>query len=125
VSAIPEGLIPLLLRDMARQSTCLRSRVGAVAVDRYGRVVGTGWNLEREGRCDWGQCPRGLLSVEEQPRGTGYAGQCVADHAEVVALRMARGRCHTIFVTREPCEDCSRLIREIEVRVVYWADRPG
>ncbi|WP_395759519.1 deoxycytidylate deaminase [Streptomyces althioticus] len=111
---------------VAARGDCLRCRVGAVLVGPDNRIRSTGFNGSFPGgpSCLAGECPRCLSDV---PSGTGYE-DCVEVHAEANALLYASWEdCQgsTLYVTREPCKDCSKLIRASGVANVFWADSDG
>lgn len=100
---------------VAQRSDCRRSKVGAVIVDTRRRIISTGYVGAPAGQpgCLDGACPRGLLTPEQCVPGTAY-DNCISHHAEVNALlysdrsRHQNGR---IYVTREPCHWCYKLIQ--------------
>ena len=106
-------------------STCAKASYMAIVVDRYGIVVGTGYNGAPPGQrhCTDGGCPRGQ---DHEGRGGSYAN-CVAVHAEANALlRVSRQDCDgaTLYVTGMPCWECSKLIVGSGVRrVVFLSGR--
>ena len=108
---------------VAARGDCLRCRVGAVLVGQDKRIRSTGFNGSFPGgpSCLAGQCPRCL---SDTPSGTSYE-DCVEVHAEANALLYASWEdCQgsTLYVTREPCKDCSKLIRASGVADVVWID---
>jgi dCMP deaminase len=103
------------------KGTCKRRNVGAVLVSG-GRLREGGCNgMERapdEPTCVGGACPRGLLSLEEQPPGSGYSN-CVYLHAEFNVIENFRHSQRirnvqgwalpvgvTVYSSSVPCEDC-------------------
>lgn len=105
----------------AHRGSCIRRNVGAVLV-AAGRLREIGWNGMERGAladsCVSGACPRGRLSEEEQPHGSGYIN-CVYLHAEFNVLenfRHSQGLRHVpgwagpigvvVYASSEPCEDC-------------------
>lgn len=108
---------------MAQRSTCSRRQVGAVLV-KDNRIVATGYNGSPpgQGHCVDGACPRGRLSYDEVPAGADYnAFPCIAVHAEVNAIIRAgysAARGGVLYVTDEPCQQCSNVIAASEVKVV-------
>jgi dCMP deaminase len=109
---------------VAARGACSRSRVGAVLV-RDNRVLSTGYNGAPAGQpsCLDGGCPRARFDV---PRGSLYegAGRCIAVHAEMNALTNVDPGdlpyC-TVYVTKEPCEVCAKVLEDREVRAVWPA----
>nr|WP_100460640.1 deaminase [Mycobacteroides abscessus] len=110
---------------VAERSDCDRSKVGAVVVkDR--RIRGTGYNGSPAGMPGCGSCPRRLASVS--PGETSYddgPGRCVAVHAEANALLYCDREDlvgATLYVTREPCYGCEKLITASGVERVVTPD---
>jgi dCMP deaminase len=107
----------------SRRSSCERAKVGAVVVTSSNRVASLGYNDSPAGRPGCGSCPRRLSGVAH---GSGYdsgPGVCVALHAEANALLFASRRdCEggTLYVTREPCSGCLRLIEGSGLARVVW-----
>lgn len=118
-------------------STCVRKKVGAVLFDANGEFLSYGINRTPvDLRCDAGHCPRGLLSYEELPVDSPYAN-CIADHAEVVALELGLERQRerypdwtmlpdkfllrrcVLVVTDEPCHECKPKLEKLDMDV-YW-----
>ena len=103
-----------LCRDEgARFSTCSRRQYFAIIVDRWGHILGTGYNGVPSGmtHCVDGGCPRGNTNVAH---GSNYAGNCWATHAEANALLhsdyTARRDGCTLYVNGPPCWQCAVLI---------------
>jgi dCMP deaminase len=103
---------------VAERADCRRAKVGCVIVDDRKRIVSTGYNGAPSGDagCLAGHCPRGLLTETEVPPGYNYdegPGRCVSIHAEANALlyagRDVRGG--TLYVTKQPCPTCTKLLR--------------
>jgi len=97
---------------VSERAACTRSRVGAVLV-KDDRIYSTGYNGAPAGEvhCIDGGCPRGLLSYDELPPGSDYSS-CIALHAEVNCLAYARdeARGGTMYITRAPCDWCSKVL---------------
>ncbi|WP_327294420.1 deoxycytidylate deaminase [Streptomyces sp. NBC_01197] len=112
-----------IAQAVAARGDCLRSRVGAVLVGQDNRIKSTGFNGSYPGgpSCLAGECPR---CVSDQPSGSGYE-DCVETHAEANALLYASWEdCQgaTLYVTRKPCKDCSKLIRAASIEEVTWIE---
>jgi dCMP deaminase len=108
------------LRELAPSADCRRRRVAALVV-RDGVVVGRGVNgLPDERSCLAGECPRGLLSYDEVPASSSYAGNCDATHAERAALaeagELARGA--ELHVTATPCQWCEEAAWEAGIDTI-------
>lgn len=112
----------LLAHAVALRADCVRRRVGAVLMDERHRIVATGYNGAPSGQpgcLTAGACPRGQASYAEVPSyldGNHDFSNCIAVHAEVNALTQPGwrrpGSVLTLYVTDEPCRDCSAFISE-------------
>lgn len=107
---------------VSRRAECSRRQVGAVIVKDHS-IRATGYNGAPPGMpsCLTGDCPR---ARSDAPPGTGYAATgCVAVHAEANAIIRA-GRERTVgavlYVTDEPCDLCSPLVKAAGISSVYW-----
>jgi dCMP deaminase len=127
-------------KTVATRGDCRRSQVGAVLVTT-GHVAFFGYNgtqLPGQPGCLSGACPRGLLSYGEHPAGGSYEN-CIGVHAEHNAIRavakavdaldmaiiteelmwrLTQGS--TMYVTREPCSGCVKLMADNGVSRVVW-----
>lgn len=108
---------------MSERSTCSRRKVGAVLV-QDNRIVATGYNGSPPGEehCVDGGCPRGQFTHDEIPKDADYNQfPCTAVHAEANAIIRA-GHALTkgaaIYVTENPCQQCTNLIRGAEIERV-------
>lgn len=107
----------------SQRSTCSRRQVGAVVVSNN-KVIGQGYNGVPSGEvhCNDGGCPRGQLSYSEVPADADYnRWPCFAIHAEHNAILGAGlPGCYgaTIYVTAEPCQQCSNLIQHAGIKEV-------
>lgn len=119
-----------LAADVAARGDCTRAQVGAVITDAGHRIVSAGYNGAPAGQpgCLEGACPRGRHysrgpgtcacgnpwpCPEYAEPGSGSYGDCIALHAEMNAIIYAgRDKCAggTIYVTREPCHWCVKMI---------------
>lgn len=116
-----------MARHAATRSTCLRRKVGAVAVlDRH--VLATGYNGAPSGlkHCEFTGCLReqkGVPSGERHEICRGlHAEQNVIIQAAVhgVSLKGA-----TIYVTATPCVICAKMLINCGIRrVVCWEQYP-
>lgn len=114
---------------VAARSDCRRASVGAVIVDVNRRIVSTGYvgTFPGQDGCLEGACPRGKLSHQECAPGTAY-GNCISFHAEVNALLYSDRSRHdggTVYVTREPCDWCAKLIGASGLVRSVWCDMTG
>lgn len=95
------------------------------------RVIGQGYNGVPSGRihCIDGGCPRGKMSYDEVPAGSDYNEyKCNSLHAEHNAiLNAGLGACEgaTIYVTDEPCQQCTNLIEHAKIGEVIVVRTAG
>lgn len=105
---------------VASRGECCRRKVGAVIVDKRGRILSTGMN---------GLAP-GRVSCLEQPCLGSFCASgegldlCESSHAEISALVTLEHpfEAHTLYSTTEPCISCTKaiLLTSIE-RVIFSA----
>lgn len=111
-----------LAHTVSTRSTCLRRKVGAIAV-RDNRVLATGYNGPPSGleHCDVVGCLRQKLNV---PSGERHE-ICRALHAEQnLILQAATGGLDisgsTIYCTTFPCVICAKLLIGCKVKMIYY-----
>lgn len=109
---------------VSQRGDCRRRQHGAVIV-KNNRVTSTGYNGSPSGgpSCLRGECPRGLLTEDEQAHNDGLYENCVALHAEQNAIAYANRadtEGATIYITGEPCSMCSKLITAAGIERVVW-----
>ena len=124
----------MIAKAVSLRGDCTRRQVGVVILNSAHRIMATGYNGMAPGEPGCltnGACPRGQLSLEEAPRGSGYkATNCTATHAEVNALQQLqpsarRGETYTLYTTYRPCAACTEYINRfrrylsVNIRVVY------
>lgn len=101
---------------VALRGTCPRLQVGAVVVSADGIVVATGYN----------GAPRSLLHCAEvgcliEPE-TGRCKRTVHGEANALLQAGTRAKGSTLYVTHEPCSECTNLILNAGIaRVVFLA----
>lgn len=113
-----------LAKRFATRGTCARRQVGAVAVNRHGHVIATGYNgvPSKMAHCRGGTpCPGAHAKS-----GTDL-DRCLAVHAEVNLL----SQCHnvwsidTVYLTASPCFNCTKaLITSGCHRIVFLEEYP-
>lgn len=108
----------------SQRSTCSRRQVGAVVV-KNNRVIGQGYNGVSSGKkhCFDGGCPRGLMGPEVPPGSDYNLYPCKAIHAEhnaILQAGMDSCRGATIYVTEEPCLQCSSLIEHVGIKEIKY-----
>lgn len=125
ISSLDDWAIGLALAASER-GDCTRSQVGAVALDMGGHVVGVACNGAPEGEPQCmsdGACPRAQSGVEPGSSYDTGPGACIALHAEQRLIMRAAWRDllgATLYVTREPCDGCSKMIRGAYISRVVW-----
>lgn len=114
-----------VVKAVSRHGDCVRSQVGALAL-KDGTMVGVGVNRAPDGEpgcLSDGACPRAKSDV---PPGSSYdtgPGACISIHAEQwVIMRADHQRLQgaTLYVTREPCGGCWKMIRGARIARVVW-----
>ena len=114
---------------VSERGDCRRSRVGAILVDKRRRIRGSGYNGAEPGgpSCLAGECPRGLRSYDEVAPLSSYAetgpASCIALHAEqnLVLYSSPEDRDGgSVFITREPCDPCLRMLKGSGVINIVW-----
>ena len=93
----------------AKNSVCKRAQVGAVVANRYGDyAAGHNHNNGNECECEQGKTLPDVV------------------HAEAAALSAAWPAFYpvgsTLYVTRQPCINCARLIVEAGIERVFYRD---
>jgi len=108
----------------SRRGTCMRRRVGAVAMDHRGVILGTGYN----------GAPRGMPHCSDEPcEGAGFTSGagldiCEAIHAEVNCIVNCSDiqRIAAFYVTTAPCVSCTKLLLSTGCQlIVYREDYPA
>lgn len=116
---------------VSTRGECTRRRVGAVVIDRRGRLAGAGYNGSEPGgpSCLKGECPRALSGVLPGSQYDTGPGACEAVHAELNAIldvsdanRLEGAR---LFVTAEPCDGCLKILRTKPLREIVYLDETG
>ncbi len=101
---------------VSTRATCDRKKVGAVLVDRFNRIVSTGYNGSPAGLPHCDDVGHELVDMDGRQ-------SCVRTvHAESNALYEAGQKVPggTLFTTAIPCYDCAKLIVNAGIsRVVY------
>lgn len=114
-----------MARLVARRSTCLRRQVGAVLV-KDNRAVASGYNGPPSGMAhcaDLGGCLREQMGVPSGER----LDICRALHAEQnailqLAITGLSGTGTTLYVTHHPCFTCAKMLAQLGVRRIVYAD---
>ncbi|MDD2568397.1 MAG: dCMP deaminase family protein [Clostridia bacterium] len=113
-----------IAHQVATRSTCARRRVGAVAVSKENRILGTGYNGALSGapHCDeLGGCLRDRLGVPSGQR----QEICRAQHAEANVCNFAARygtplEGATMYVTTQPCTTCVKAMATSGIRRVVF-----
>jgi dCMP deaminase len=131
-----EEMLLQTARAAASFSTCKRRQVGAAIIGPDDKMIAMGYNSMNpmHGSCGDGDCPRGNLSYDDQPKDVGYTNPdapCHALHAEEWAVINAMGLGATLYilrqsfivVTHKPCPNCERFIRGVGLQNIVYDDR--
>ncbi len=109
---------------VAKRSTCLRRRVGAVVV-RDKHVISTGYNGSPRGtlHCEELGCIRQQMNI---PSGTRHE-LCRGVHAEQNAVAQAAYfgtsvKDATIYTTTYPCSMCAKILINAGIKEVVYAE---
>jgi dCMP deaminase len=120
-------------KRQAAQSKCVRSQVGAVLVDRFGTIMGTGHNYVPgfDGPCNE-VCPRAKRNPESVQSGqTSYTDPetyCPAVHAEKAAMLSVLRADHIavhdfhgwrMYITRKPCYRCNPYLNAFGIEMIW------
>lgn len=111
---------------VSARGDCIRSQVGAIALSGDNLMVGMGYNGAPSGAPGCltdGACPRAFSDVEPGSSYDTGPGVCIALHAEQNLIMHAdwndlKGA--TLYVTREPCGGCWKLIKGARFERVVW-----
>lgn len=120
-----------IARAVATRADCTRSQVGSVLVSADHFIVSTGYNgapAGDPGCLTAGACPRGLSDVVPGSSYDTGAGACIALHAEQNAILRASHADQVdsvLYVTREPCGGCWRMLRGTPIRAVVFLNGAG
>lgn len=110
-----------LLKHVGPKSTCLRAKVGAIAV-RRGRVLATGDNsFHKCYDCNLIGCIRNIQQIPSGTRREICYGICAEQRlfarAAQKGIKLAGA---TLYVTSHPCRVCEGIIAESGIkRVIY------
>lgn len=109
---------------VSERSTCLRRRVGAIAV-KDKRILATGYNGAPAGvrHCAETGCLRQQLGIpsgqrHEICRGL-HAEQNVIIQAATYGVNIS---CADIYCTNFPCAQCAKMLINCHVRHIYYAE---
>ena len=116
-----------MARVIARRSTCLRRKVGALLV-REKRILASGYNGAPSGlpHCEEVGCRRAQLGIPSGER----QELCRALHAEQnaiiqAALHGVNTRGSILYCTTQPCITCAKMLINAGVtRIVYHGEYP-
>lgn len=109
-----------LVVSIASRGECRRRKVGAIIIDRRGRILSTGMNGVAPGQrtCLEVPCP-GTSSQS----GTNL-DLCQASHAEISALVTLEKpfEAHTLYCTTEPCVSCTKALLLTSIQRIVYKD---
>lgn len=110
-----------IAETVASRSTCLRRKVGAVAVELdTHRIIGTGYNGAPSGlvHCTKDTCIR---IAKQIPSGT-QLDICKAIHAEanLVITLGSKLKNNIVYCTTQPCISCLKLLMGTGIYQISW-----
>jgi len=102
---------------LSLRGTCCKKQVGAVATDKPGNILSTGYN---------GQ-PRGHFHCNLVTPCPAYLDgnlSCQAIHAEMNMLMRCPDidKIHSVYITEAPCAKCELLIRNTACKEIIWPE---
>lgn len=98
-----------LAYSVAQRSECLDKQVGCVIVDKFKRVIGTGYNGFPAGAKN--PCEHACIKEQGKP--------CGMVHAELNAMLYTdMSRADAMYLTLPPCADCLKHIRNTPVNTI-------
>lgn len=100
-----------VLQSYAKRGTCNRRQAGALALDKYNRIIGLGMNGVPRGypHCTEWPCPGA-----QDP--SGDTSRCMAIHAEVNMVMNAISsptRIVKVYTTVTPCRNCALVLANL------------
>lgn len=109
-----------LAKMVSVRSTCIRRKVGAVAVNSQHRILGTGYNGAPSGleHCTKDTCIRTIRNI---PSGT-QLDLCKAIHAEANLVLQLGSQLKGAYVycTTQPCTSCLKLLMGAGIERLIW-----
>lgn len=109
-----------LAKAVSTRSTCLRRKVGAVAVNPRHMVIGTGYNGAPSSMA---HCtPETCIRVKNHIPSGEKLEMCKAVHAEQnLVVRLGdKLENATIYITTRPCTTCTKLLIQAGVKEIVW-----
>lgn len=103
---------------LAQRATCRKLKVGCVIVDRYNKIIGTGYNgVPRH----MPHCTDNACAGANAPKGSDL---CEAVHAEQNALMQCQdiNAIETVYTTHTPCMRCTKLLLNTSCRTIIYSD---
>lgn len=111
-----------LLKKIGPRSTCLRAKVGAIAVGKNGKVLATGDNsFHKCYDCNKIGCIRDIQQIPSGQRREICYGICAEQRLFANAAKKGiKLSSATLYVTSHPCRVCEGIIAESGIkRVIY------
>lgn len=99
----------------SQMSHCTRKQVGCVLV-KDGNVISMGWNGMPSG---WDNCCEDCEG-KTRPEVQHAEANAVSKLASSASLQSGKGA--TVYVTCSPCFDCAKLLKQIDVKEVFYAE---
>lgn len=109
----------LTAQQQARLSTCPRRKVGVVIVDKYDKIIATGFNGKPEKFPH--DCHMAGCKIDNHEPGKNLS-DCMAIHAEINAIAHLKNvkKARALFLWgAAPCTECAKVICNTKVEVVY------
>lgn len=110
-----------IAQTVAKRSTCEKANVGAVIVSENKTILSTGYNgsLSGELHCISYGCE---LDIDNKCIRTIHAEQNAIAHAAKNGVKLEGAR---VYVTREPCIRCFKLMVQSGIKEIYFPHSPS
>jgi dCMP deaminase len=107
-----------MARILSLRGTCARRMVGCILTNKYGHIIGSGYNGPARGQnhCIDFPCPGAALG-----HGQGL-DVCEAIHAEQNALLQCKdvNEIATCYTTMSPCRHCVKLLLNTSCETIFY-----
>ena len=107
---------------LAQRGTCARRQVGCILVNKFGHIIGSGYNGVASG---FDHCIDSPCAGAAHTSGSGTSLYlCEAIHAEQNALLQCKNvqEIETCYVTISPCIQCTKLLMQTSCRAIVFSE---
>ena len=106
--------------DIANRSTCLRTKIGCLLV-KDGKVIATGYNGAPDNVKPCVECDKANSGYEHE-QGNVF---CRGVHAEMRCVLKSPLEGATLYISKQPCYECTKILIQAKVERVVWASDWG